>query len=225
MANEPDSLSLSPEQLAGQLRHPEGENGVKMGLHMNKGNKHICLNTYQTLKPNPANAVLEIGMGNGYFIKDLLNMAADLHYTGIDYSRTMVDAAIELNKDLIDRGQVRIEHASLSNIPFDDETFDCLTTTNTLYFWPDPTNNIKELARVLKSGGKLVIAYRPRAFLEQVEFTRYGFSKFEKQEVEELLKTSGFKQVHTTVIQEPDTVKLGDNALYLEGLFTTGIKQ
>ena len=224
MANELDPLNLSPEQMAHQLRNPEGETGVQMGLQMNKGNRYICMNTYLELNPRPGSKVLEIGMGNGFFVKDLLNLAEDLHYSGIDYSRTMVKAAIEINKDLIEKGNVSFAHASITNIPFEDDTFDYVTTTNTIYFWPDPMKDITELARVMKPEGKLVIAYRSREFLNQVELTKYGFSKFGQEEVEHLLERSGFKRVNTSVIKEPEPVKLNGKVIELEGLFTTGIK-
>ena len=222
METTPDPLKLSPEQIASQLRHPEGQTGVQMGIHMNKGNKHICMNTYLQLMPGPGSRVLEIGMGNGYFVKDLLDMADDIHYTGIDYSSTMVEAAREMNKDFIDTGQARFEQASITNIPFRNETFDYASTTNTIYFWPDPELNIRELARVMKPGGKLVVAYRSREFLNQIALTQYGFSKFATDEVEELLMIAGFRKVNTTVIKEPDTVKLDEIELAVEGVFTIG---
>ena len=39
---------------------------------MNLGNKQINLNSYQLLNPKAGERLLEIGMGNGYFIPDLL---------------------------------------------------------------------------------------------------------------------------------------------------------
>ncbi|MEM8486457.1 MAG: class I SAM-dependent methyltransferase [Bacteroidota bacterium] len=224
MANELDPLSLSPEQVAQQLRRPEGEIGVQMGHQMNKGNKHICLNAYLALHPRPGSKVLEIGMGNGYFVKDLMYLADDLRYAGIDYSQTMVDAALEINKDLIDKGKASFVHASIADLPFDDATFDYITTTNTLYFWPDPVKDLAELRRVMKPTGKLVIGYRSRAFLDQVELAKYGFSKFDKEDVEDLLNGARFRQVRTTVVKEPDPVKLDGKQIALEGLFTEGIK-
>lgn len=195
-----------------------------MGMQMNKGNRHICMNAYLALRPKPASMVLEIGMGNGYFVKYLLQLGDDLRYADIDHSKIMVDAARELNKDLIDQGQTSFAHASISNLPFDDATFDYITTTNTLYFWPDPVEDLAELRLVMKPAGKLVIGYRSRTFLDQVELAKHGFCKFDKEDVEHLLKVSRFKQVHTAVIKEPDPVTLDGKEIPLEGLYTEDIK-
>ncbi len=62
-------VKLRPKELAKQLRKPTGEKGKEVGLQMNKGNKHICLNSYKILNPNKGDAVLEIGMGMGFLLK------------------------------------------------------------------------------------------------------------------------------------------------------------
>ncbi len=69
-----------------------------------------------------------------------------------------------------------------------------------------------------------MIGYRSRAFLDQIELTKHGFSKFDQQEVALLLREAGFKQVTTTVIPEPESIMLDGREIALEGLFTEGIK-
>ena len=74
MANQkinPDN-KLSPKELAEQLREPIGEIGREVGKQMNEGNRHICLNSYKLLNPKMGDKILEGGMGNGFFIKNLL---------------------------------------------------------------------------------------------------------------------------------------------------------
>ena len=170
----PDT-NLTPKELAEHLRQPNGETGTQVGLQMNKSNRHICLNSYQILNPQNGNQVLEIGMGNGFFVNNLINMANNLKYTGVDFSATMVKEANLLNKELIDKGTVIFEEASIDKLPFEDNSFDSITTVNTLYFWPQPTNNAKELSRVLRPNGKLLIAYRSKDCMDQLELAKHGF--------------------------------------------------
>lgn len=218
----PDN-KLTSKELAKHLRQPEGETGKEVGLQMNKGNKHICLNSYKVLAPKNKNHILEIGMGNGFFVKDLLKMADDLKYTGIDFSSTMVDEANFINKEFIESGIVCFEQASIEKLPFNDNTFDCITTTNTLYFWPQPQDNAKELLRVLKPEGQLLIAYRSKNFMDQIELSKHGFTKYEMYDVENLLTKSGFKQISSQTIKEPE-LDFDGKMFEMEGMYTTGIK-
>jgi len=214
---------LTPKELAKHLRQPDGEIGREIGVQMNKSNKHICLNSYKILNPQNENHVLEIGMGNGFFVKDLLSMSDNLKYTGVDFSSTMVKEAYLLNKKLIDEERVFLEEASIENLPFNDNSFDCISTTNTLYFWPQPINNIQELLRVLKPNGKLLIAYRSKNCMDQLELAKHGFEKYENQDVENLLRNAGLKNVLTQTIKEPE-LEFDGKVFQMEGIFTTGMK-
>ena len=135
----------------------------------------------------------------------------------------MVKEANLLNKEFIDKEKVIFEEASLEKLPFKDNSFDCITTTNTLYFWPQPTNNVKELLRVLKPNGKLLIAYRSKNCMDQLELANHGFEKYENHDVENLLHNAGFKDISTQTIKEPE-LEFDGKAFKMEGIFTTGIK-
>ena len=217
-------INLTPKELAQHLRQPTGEIGRQVGLEMNKGNKHICLNAYKVLKPKSGDHILEIGMGNGFFVQNLLGMAEHLYYTGVDISAIMLQEARRINKEQIDLGRVRFEKASVEQLPFGDDSFDCITTTNTLYFWPHVESNLKELWRVLKPGGKLLIAYRSKSCLDQIKFTKHGFNKFAPEEVEKLLPLAGFTEVNTEVIKEPK-LDYDGKPLEIEGIYTFGSKR
>ncbi len=214
---------LSPKELASHLRKPNGETGKQVGVFMNKGNKHICLNSYQILNPKNGDHILEIGMGNGFFVNHLLSMESNLKYTGVDFSDTMVKEANLINKELIDKKRVVFKEASIEKLPFTDNSFDSITTTNTIYFWPQPTRNISELIRVLKPNGKLLIAYRSKSCMDQLELAKHGFEKYENQDVESLLKNAGFKAISTETIKEPE-LEFDGKAFQMVGIYTTAIK-
>ncbi|MBK7811139.1 MAG: hypothetical protein IPI50_07870 [Saprospiraceae bacterium] len=57
------------KEIAKQLRQPSGEFATQVGQKMNEGNLHINLNTIEALNLQKGDHILEIGMGNGFFVK------------------------------------------------------------------------------------------------------------------------------------------------------------
>ncbi|MFQ7078282.1 MAG: class I SAM-dependent methyltransferase [Christensenellaceae bacterium] len=43
-------------------------------------------------------------------------------------------------------------------LPYRDDTFDRAVSFESIYFWPDPVQGLKEMLRVLKRGGKIILA-------------------------------------------------------------------
>ena len=43
-------------------------------------------------------------------------------------------------------------------LPYRDETYDRAVSFESIYFWPDPVQGLKEMLRVLKKGGKVMLA-------------------------------------------------------------------
>lgn len=83
--------------------------------------------------------------------------------SGIDYSPASVATARATNAKRIAAGQVDIQRASVSALPFPDGRFDLATAIETHYYWPDLPHDLREISRVLVSGGRLMIlaeAYR-----------------------------------------------------------------
>lgn len=217
-------MELSPQEFASQLKKPEGKAGLSIGEFMNKGNKDICLNSYKILNPKPNSLIAEIGMGNGFFIKDLLSLTDGLSYVGIDFSQTMIDEALSLNQSLVEVGKVSFVNASLESIPLEDNSVDYVTTTNTVYFWPHLEENAKEIKRVLKPGGKLLIGYRSKEFMDKLEVAKFGFNKYTEVEVESALKEAGFEKIKTETIEEP-VLEITGQKLEMCGFYCTAIKK
>src|SRR5216110_1975324 len=83
-------------------------------------------------------------------------------------------AARRANAHWIDIGRVEIQHASVSQLPFPSGTFDLVTAVETHLFWPDLATDFREILRVLKPGGTLLIVaeiYRGGKHLEGVRKT------------------------------------------------------
>ena len=101
--------------------------------------------------------ILDIGCGGGANINHFAQIATSGRVFGIDYSPTSVKVSKEVNKKYIDEGIVEIRESSVSSLPFEDNTFDVVSGFEAYYFWPDLISDLKEIHRVLKINGALLL--------------------------------------------------------------------
>lgn len=193
---------MDVKAIAEQLRKPMGDLGKEVGVKMNEGNLYINQYTIAALEIKSQQQILEIGMGNGFFVKDILAAAPSVKYTGCDFSETMVAEARSLNTRFIQKRQAEFIAAASDELPLFDALFDTVFTVNTLYFWEHPQKELAEIRRVLKPGGRIVIAIRPASVMQALPFVQYGFRLYEKEDVAALLKQNGFGKIH--VIEKPE---------------------
>ncbi|HEY1208162.1 MAG TPA: class I SAM-dependent methyltransferase [Terracidiphilus sp.] len=102
-------------------------------------------------------AILDVGCGGGRTVQKLAGIAASGRVYGIDSSEASVIVSRRANKQFIETGQVEIRHGSVSSLPFPDSEFDLVTAVNTHCHWPDLVAGMKEVLRVLRPGGTLMI--------------------------------------------------------------------
>ena len=100
--------------------------------------------------------MLDVGCGGGFTIRRLLNKSKDAQVYGIDISEESVAKARKVNAEVLGK-QVFVSQASAEKLPYDDEMFDLVTAVETVYFWPNLSDCLQEVRRVLKPGGKFAI--------------------------------------------------------------------
>ena len=150
----------------------------------------------ERLELGPRDRVLEVGFGGGDLLEAILGMTTG-QVVGIDLSDAMVARARARFGPEVEQGRLRLLHGSAERIPLGDETVDKLCTVNSLYFWADPAAVFAEFARVLTSGGKLVLCFEPAEELRKWPGHRFGFRLYEEGEVAELMRGAGFGQIAT----------------------------
>ena len=115
----------------------------------------------EILEPKPGERLLEIGPGTGV---QTLPVARALEPGGsmdvLDVQREMLDA---LMRRASDEGvsNIRPEQRDARRLPYDDATFDGAYLVTTLGEIPDQDAALRELRRVIKPGGRLVVGEIP----------------------------------------------------------------
>jgi len=111
---------------------------------------------FDTLEKLPANArILELGCGHGLVWKENESrIPSTWDITLSDLSSGMLDSAW---RNLVVTGRsFQFKEIDAQEIPFEDETFDCVIANHMLYHVPDRKKAIAEIKRVLKTGGRII---------------------------------------------------------------------
>jgi ubiquinone/menaquinone biosynthesis C-methylase UbiE len=181
--------------LAHQLGRPSGLVGRFMGRTLNRVNGYANRVALELLALRPTDHLLDVGFGGGVMLREAAKRLPGGFAAGIEISLPMLKRARRLLREEIRHGRLEIREGNVAAIPYADERFDKACTINTLHFWPDPPAGLRELLRILKPGGVLIVVVRPKDFLERIAFTKHGFAAFDEPELRALLEGSGFRDV------------------------------
>lgn len=102
--------------------------------------------------------VLEVGVGTG---KNIQYYPDELDVTAIDFSRNMLAKAIEKAKRF--HKNVKLIQMDAQNMDFPDDSFDTVFTTCVFCSVPDPIKGLKEIRRVCKPYGKIIMIEHVRS--------------------------------------------------------------
>lgn len=145
------------------------------------------------LEKDAEGKLLDVGCGTGNILCKLVNGKRQLF--GIDLSENMVE---ESKKRM--GSDADIKAADAEHIPYKDNFFDTLICNASFHHYPHPEEVLKEMKRVLKSGGKLLIgegyAIQPfRALLNlSFRFSESGdFKSYGKHEFIKMLEDNEFR--------------------------------
>ncbi len=148
--------------------HPRGFWGRKTLRAMNRHHDALTDWGLSFLTVNDGDRILDVGCGGGRTVKKLSRATTETVW-GVDLSSAAIEEAFRANRRDIRRDKVIICKADVADLPFDAETFDVVTAVETIYFWPDLTAGLKEICRVMKGGGRLMLLTESRGDGEDAE--------------------------------------------------------
>jgi SAM-dependent methyltransferase len=210
-----DLTKLDDQTRARHLGNPQGEVGLAVAGNLNALNARVHQEAYRALSPAAGNHILEIGFGNGHLVPELIALADDLHYDGVDISETMVAEANRINAPLAAQGRFTAQLAKSSAMPFANATFDRALALNTIYFWDEPKADLTEIRRVMRPGAWFVLGALDPASTKTVPVFRHGFKFYDQDQIKALLKAAGFSASRIDVFHEvrrrPDGTNFENN--------------
>ena len=138
-------------------RKPQGFLGKIMLNGMNRGHARCADWGMEHIGDLVPASILDCGCGGGRNIQALLSRYPKAVAWGLDYSEISVEKTREVNKAAIEAGRCNVVQGDVSDLPFDENSFNLVTAFETVYFWPDIEKSFGEVKRVLKPGGMFLI--------------------------------------------------------------------
>ena len=179
-----------------QFEKPTGFFGKILAKGMAWGHKDFYKNTAKFLNLKNDDKYLEIGFGSGIFIKKYVSNVSKI--AGIDHSDDMVKLANKINKNLVISGKAEFKQGDASLLPWADSEFSIVVIIETFFFLSEPEKSLKEINRVLKPGGKIIIemAYNKDDGIDHTKhIKKMNLRLYSGEEMKKLLNESGFTTV------------------------------
>ena len=141
--------------------------------------------------------VLDVGCGTGYLLRRIAARTPDAaELVGIDPAARMVRVAQEATAD----PRVRFLAGTAERLPGPDGGFDLLVTTTSFDHWTDQQAGLRECARVLAPGGRLVLVDQFSAlYLPTLIGSRRGKARTRRRATR-LLTRAGFRSPQWQVL-------------------------
>jgi len=152
----------------------------------------------------PGDAVLDVGCGTGTLAIEVAHRVGRAgRVAGVDPGTQQIARA----RAKAARRHVPIEFqiGVIEQLPFPDQTFDVVFSTLMMHHVPASLKRqgLAEIARVLKPGGRLVIADFKRKQERQGQAARFHAGGSSMQDLAALVKDTGFSEVETEEMRPP----------------------
>ncbi|KAB8194774.1 methyltransferase domain-containing protein [Nonomuraea phyllanthi] len=196
--------------LVRQAHRPRGIVGRANGLMFahRPSNRKRNIWAVSLLDIRPTDRVLEIGFGPGIAVAEFAGRATRGHVFGVDHSAVMVRQATRRNAAAVRARRVHLTCASVEELPDFGDPLDAILAVNSVGFWPDPVERLRELRHLLRPAGRIALVSQPRCPGATRDTTARA-----AHELQDLLTQAGFThlRVETLDLDPPVACVLAEN--------------
>ncbi|MCF6325053.1 MAG: methyltransferase domain-containing protein [Gammaproteobacteria bacterium] len=153
--------------------------------------------TLKRVELHPGEYLLDIGCGTGALLAAVEQRYPETVLAGIDPTSEMLDVAGERLSN-----RVQLQQGWASTLPFADDTFDLIVSCNMFHYIREPMVALKEMKRILKPTGRVVITDWCSDYIICKIYDRFlrvfnqAHSRtYKKSECYQLLISSGFDEI------------------------------
>jgi len=121
--------------------------------------------TIERLRLRPGSAVLDVGCGTGASaIPAAIAVGSDGRVVGVDLAERLLELA-QAKADAQKLTNIEFRQADMTALDYPDQSFDAVICVFAIFFVPDMVRQVRELWRLVRSGGQLAITtWGPRMF-------------------------------------------------------------
>jgi len=175
---------------------PRGLAGRIIAWMMPLGHNSIYKRVSKILNLQPEDDLAEVACGGGHFLKKYTSHVRSV--AGLDLSDVQVKMANRKLKNRIAAGTAEIILGEASQLPWEDNRFSVVTTMGSIMGFPKPLESLKEMHRVLRSGGRAVVSIENNAedgkdYSKSAE--KWGMWVWTEEDIQAIMKEAGFSEI------------------------------
>ncbi len=164
---------------------------------LNLENADMISLAIQALGAKDGSVVMDIGFGGAVSFSLIPRAIPKAKVIRIEASHAMIDCASQTFRAQLSSGDISIIRCVVGEERLDvrSNSVDNVVCVNTVYFVTDPVNVFRAALRILKPGGKFVLANEPAGMLETFGFDQAGFFVEGEAQSVAWLAEAGFKNI------------------------------
>jgi len=174
------------------------------GEGMEQDHLPITLPVLEKMRPTATDNVLDVGCGAGWLSRRLAKLVPQGRVVGMDISDEMICHARRASVDL---DNLMFVTGEVAEIPWQPNFFSQAISVESAYYWPDPAAGVRDILRVLMTGGSawiLINYYRDNPHCHQWgELLAVATHLLSAEEWAEHLRAAGFCNVGHERIVDP----------------------